>query len=132
MNIVQILSLRGLYCIRNIFSVIIKMTVRMLSANFLSLSLFVLYFIFSYYHRHGEFAKAATLMSQLARSPQEAEIGTRIAHLQKAVASAEKSIATSAGSLEGQLMSENLLDLKDTLEIAGWIALSDFYTSRAL
>jgi hypothetical protein len=70
-------------------------------------------------------------MSQLARSPQDAEIGTRIAHLQKAVASAEKSIASSAGSLEGQLMAESLLDLKDTLEIAGWIALYVLYTSRS-
>jgi len=57
-------------------------------------------------------------MSGLARSEENVEIGIRIAHLHKAVASAEKAVACSISSAECQRVSEALLDLKDTLDIA--------------
>lgn len=63
--------------------------------------------------------KATNLMSGLARSEEDVEIATRIAHLHKAVVSAEKAVACSASAAESQLMAESLLDLRDTLDIAG-------------
>lgn len=80
---------------------------------------FSLYDVRSYYHRHGEFVKATVLMSGMARSEEDVEIGTRIAHLHKAVASAERAVACSASAAECQHMTETLVDLKDTLDIAG-------------
>ena len=59
------------------------------------------------------------LMSGLARSEEDVEIGTRIAHLHKAVTSAERAVACSASAAECQHMTESLIDLKDTLDIAG-------------
>lgn len=62
--------------------------------------------------------KATNLMSGLARSDQDVEISARIAHLHRAVASAEKAVACGTSAAECQRMSEALLDLKDTLDIA--------------
>lgn len=60
-------------------------------------------------------------MSALARDEADCPIATRVGHLQRAVASAERAAASAAarGGEEVQAASELLLDLKDTLEIAG-------------
>lgn len=63
--------------------------------------------------------QAANLMVALARDDGDVEIVTRISNLRKAVDSAERAVACSLNAAEGQIMSETLLDLKDTLDIAG-------------
>lgn len=50
----------------------------------------------SYYEHHKEHTKAANLMSNLAHVTADLDIEVRIAHLQRAVASAEKSLALNA------------------------------------
>lgn len=66
-------------------------------------------------------------MSALARDEADCAIATRVGYLQRAVASAERAGALARGGEEAQMAAELLLDLKDTLEIAGrlssWISL---------
>lgn len=88
------------------------------SCNFITDTNTHFYISDSYYQLHGDFVKATSLMSGMARSEENVEIGARIAHLHKAVASAEKAVACSSSPAECQRMSEALLDLKDTLDIA--------------
>ena len=73
----------------------------------------------SYLEVHGESLQAANLMVALARDDGDVEIGTRIGNLRRAVDSAERAVACSLNAAESQIMSETLLDLKDTLDIAG-------------
>ena len=58
-------------------------------------------------------------MSALARDDADTEIATRISYLQRAVASAERAVACSTDAGASQAMLDSLVDLKDTLEIAG-------------
>ena len=55
-------------------------------------------------------------MTLLARDENDCDINERISNLQKAIASAEKAMNISN---EMQLVADKLLDLKDTLEVAG-------------
>jgi hypothetical protein len=63
--------------------------------------------------------KAATLMSALARDEADVDISVRIGYLQRAVASAERAVACAGETADGQAMADSLVDLRDTLEIAG-------------
>ncbi len=97
----------------------------------------------SYYEHHGEFVKASNLMSLLAHAQEEVDIEVRIACLQKAVASAEKAVHSTAtpfssaaasssanrgdlvvfgesGGASKQMISDSLAELKDTLDIADY------------
>lgn len=117
--------------------------------------------LYAYYEHHGEFARAANLMSQLAHSEMDLPIAVRIRYLQRAVASAEKAVSTSSGGMEtsstparsssqsailgGTLissssssgvgadarkaLSDNLVELRDTLDIAGNITIFLFYAT---
>ena len=58
-------------------------------------------------------------MSKLARQEEDATIQERVNNLQRAVASTEKALACASNNADAQLISENLADLKDTLDIAG-------------
>jgi len=49
----------------------------------------------SYYEQHSEFIKASNLMSILARSDEDTDIETRVDYLNKAIASAQRAIASS-------------------------------------
>lgn len=59
------------------------------------------------------------LMTLLARDVNDCDINIRVSNLQKAIASAEKAVMNSNTSNQIQLVADKLLDLKDTLDIAG-------------
>jgi hypothetical protein len=74
---------------------------------------------FRYYELHGESLKATALMNALARDEADCAINVRVGYLQRAVASAERASAQARNGEDAQMASELLLDLRDTLEIAG-------------
>jgi hypothetical protein len=74
---------------------------------------------FRYYELHVESLKATALMNALARDEADCAINVRVGYLQRAVASAERAGAQARNGEDAQMASELLLDLRDTLEIAG-------------
>lgn len=115
-------------------------------------------FYLRYYERHGAFKEATKVMSTLARQEEDLDISTRIKYLIKAVASAEKACNTreynggsslrslnSLSSVEyknqtnalsvdtsNKFWVDQLIDLKDTLEIAGNSIYRDIYQHPTL
>ena len=72
----------------------------------------------SYYQVHDEYGRAAELMNALGRTEEDADISARIDNLLRAAASAERAMAMTGAGAAAAGGAEQLLDLRDTLDIA--------------